>query len=570
MTQHGEPPVRVAAVFAARATSTSTTSASRTPPRVYRAYVARDPYSDHAPDLDMAAIEAYGKGGFSQLVLDGKHEFVEHYNFDSPYWKTRSRADHPSVVQELKINLKDVATYFHATAQKIQEGGRLPGGRALVPRLPEVLPRTIRIPPRPTTCWPRRCSRATSTPSAATEYEHTAYDYPKNEKSATAAYAALVSYQKGEESLQGAEKAGLAQARHRRRGEVRADLPRASRQRRRAHARGGGDLRYRRPAARDHGRAVDPGAPAAGGYRQATHRLDHHRAVVLRPGRVRQGGTGLRRRRASWRAPNDTMRADLTERLAATVYKQGEAKKKAGDTAGAVEDFLRVSRVAPESKIRPNAQYDAATAADQPQAVGPRDRRARGLPPPVPAESAAAGGHAQARRRLLLGQPPGRGRRGVRAHRRESRRGQGGAARSADAVGGSVRQGGQHAQGLGDAGEVRGHQSDAAGRCRGGAPAPGRLRRQERRCGAARSLVPRDHQCGCPGRRAAHRAHALPGGESAARPRAAGARCVPRRAAHRAAEEEPDRQAQRARDGDGWLQARRRVPGGRSDHRGHL
>src|SRR5438874_7118666 len=30
---------------------------------VYRAYVARDPYSDQAPDLAMAAIEAYTKGG---------------------------------------------------------------------------------------------------------------------------------------------------------------------------------------------------------------------------------------------------------------------------------------------------------------------------------------------------------------------------------------------------------------------------------------------------------------------------------------------------------------------------
>src|SRR6201998_1316882 len=85
---------------------------------VYRAYVARDPYSDHAPDLDMAAIEAYGKGGFSQLVLDGKHEFVERYNFDSPFWQTRTRANNPRVVQELKTNLKDVATYFHASAQK--------------------------------------------------------------------------------------------------------------------------------------------------------------------------------------------------------------------------------------------------------------------------------------------------------------------------------------------------------------------------------------------------------------------------------------------------------------------
>ncbi|MBV8342379.1 MAG: tetratricopeptide repeat protein, partial [Gammaproteobacteria bacterium] len=85
---------------------------------VYRAYVARDPYSDHAPDLAMAAIEAYGKGGFSQLVLDGKHEFVERYNFDSPYWRTRTRQANPRVVQELKVNLKDVATYFHASAQK--------------------------------------------------------------------------------------------------------------------------------------------------------------------------------------------------------------------------------------------------------------------------------------------------------------------------------------------------------------------------------------------------------------------------------------------------------------------
>src|SRR6185369_3882656 len=49
-----------------------------------------------------------------------------------------------------------------------------------------------------------------------------------------------------------------------------------------------------------------------------------------------------------------------TERLAATVYKQGEAKKNAGDGAGAVEDFLRVARVSPDSKIRSTAEYDAA------------------------------------------------------------------------------------------------------------------------------------------------------------------------------------------------------------------
>ncbi|HEY6323880.1 MAG TPA: tetratricopeptide repeat protein, partial [Thermoanaerobaculia bacterium] len=57
---------------------------------------------------------------------------------------------------------------------------------------------------------------------------------------------------------------------------------------------------------------------------------------------------------------DEKMRADLTERLAASVYKQGEARQKAGDGAGAVEDYLRVARVAPDSKIRANAEYDAA------------------------------------------------------------------------------------------------------------------------------------------------------------------------------------------------------------------
>ena len=58
---------------------------------------------------------------------------------------------------------------------------------------------------------------------------------------------------------------------------------------------------------------------------------------------------------------DDKMRADLTERLAASIYKQGEAKQKGGDAGAAVEDYLRVARVAPQSKIRANAQYDAAT-----------------------------------------------------------------------------------------------------------------------------------------------------------------------------------------------------------------
>ncbi len=91
----------------------------------YRAYVARDPNSDYAPNLAMQGIEAYNKGGFTQLVLDGKHEYVERYNFGTAFWQGRDRAKYPQVVKELKTNLKDVATYFHSTAQKSKKTERL-------------------------------------------------------------------------------------------------------------------------------------------------------------------------------------------------------------------------------------------------------------------------------------------------------------------------------------------------------------------------------------------------------------------------------------------------------------
>jgi TolA-binding protein len=55
-------------------------------------------------------------------------------------------------------------------------------------------------------------------------------------------------------------------------------------------------------------------------------------------------------------------RADVTERLASAVYRQAEAKRKAGDEAGAADDFLRVAAVAPASKVVATSQYDAAAA----------------------------------------------------------------------------------------------------------------------------------------------------------------------------------------------------------------
>jgi cellulose synthase operon protein C len=326
---------------------------------VYRAYVAHDPYTDQAPDLDMAAIEAYGKGGFSDLVLDGKHEFVEHYNFDSPYWKTRSRTDNPRVVQELKTNLRDVATYFHAAAQKsgkisdYQEAARwyrdylksFPGDADSAQTnylLAEALFESHQYA------------------DAAAEYERTAYGYPKNDKSATAAYAQLVSYQKGEEGLSGADK----DAWHRRATDASVRFAQTFPE----HPDSAGVLTRADEeifAAGDRARAISVSESILARQPPVDTAKQRIAWTIIAQAHFDQGEYDkaepayLQARELS--GSDDKMRSDLTERLAASVYKQGEAKARAGDDAGAVEDYLRVARVAPQSKIRANAQYDAAT-----------------------------------------------------------------------------------------------------------------------------------------------------------------------------------------------------------------
>ena len=52
----------------------------------YRAFARRQPMHPQAPLLLLRATEAYGKGGFASLVLDGKRQLAEEYGPGSAYW----------------------------------------------------------------------------------------------------------------------------------------------------------------------------------------------------------------------------------------------------------------------------------------------------------------------------------------------------------------------------------------------------------------------------------------------------------------------------------------------------
>ncbi len=324
----------------------------------YRAYVARDPYTDQAPNLAMQAIEAYRKGGFSQLVLDGKHEFVEKYNFSSPFWANRDRTRYATVVQELKTNMKDVATYFHATAQKSK---KIEDYQEAAKWYRDYLKSFADDPDSAGTNYllAETLFESHQYADAATEYEKTAYGYPKNDKSAAAAYASLVSYQKAQDSLSGTAKDDL----HKRATDASVKFAQSFPE----HPDSAGVLTRAAEeifAAKDLPRAITIAEsiltrqPPVDQAKQriawtiiAQSHFDQNEFDKAEPAFIKARDLV---------SADDKMRDDLTERLAASVYKQGDAKKKAGDDAGAVEDFLRVTRVAPNSKIRSTAEYDAA------------------------------------------------------------------------------------------------------------------------------------------------------------------------------------------------------------------
>src|SRR5271170_6064502 len=174
----------------------------------YRAFVSQDRNNEKAPLLEMQAIEAYQKGGFPQLVLQGKREFVQNYSYGTAYWQGRDPKSEPKVVAALQANLKDVAQYYHAQAQRTKDVADYQEAakwyRSYLRSWPDDPNSAVTNYLLADTLFESRQYL-----DAAQEYESTAYHYGNHEKAAAAGYAAIVAYGKQEEALSGEAKASV-------------------------------------------------------------------------------------------------------------------------------------------------------------------------------------------------------------------------------------------------------------------------------------------------------------------------------------------------------------------------
>ena len=327
----------------------------------YEAFVEQDPYHAKSPLLQVEVIEAYKRGGFPTLVLEGKKAFVGRYGMDSEFWGRNSREQNATVAAHLRDNLNDLAQYYHAAAQG--KGKRSDYAEAArwyrkyidyFPGEPESANTNFLLA--------EILFESEDFQQAIAEYEFTAYEYPLHEQSAEAAYAAILSYRKHEAELQGPAKSALHQQyldsglkfadtypQHRESGAVLTTVAE--------------DLFEQNhfDLAVAVGQLVVNKLPPVQQplARTAWTVIAHSQFDLENFAAAEQTYYKLRPM-----TPADDLQAqqDIKDRIASSIYKQGELARDQGDLESAVTHFRRLGQAVPDSAIRPTAEYDAAAA----------------------------------------------------------------------------------------------------------------------------------------------------------------------------------------------------------------
>ncbi len=327
---------------------------------VFQAFVEQHPLHREAPRLQLKVIAAYQAGGFSDKVLDAKRQFVARYGMDQPYWARFTREQAPDIVAEVKSQLDELSRHYHAEAQAT--------------KTPAAYQEAIRWYRKRLAYFPGEADSANSNfllaellfetrqyADAAREYERTAYDYPEHPKAAEAGYAALLAYAAQEPALAPAQRAAWQQRalasserfveRFPKHNETPKVLAKMAEQLFAA-----GDAKAASWAAQ---RLVERYPQSAPDLRRSSWLVIAHSAFDQGEYVKAEGGY---RQVLALTAPQAKDRAEVMDRLGASVYKQAEKLRANGDLAGAAAGFLRVGQVAPTSTIRATAEYDAAAA----------------------------------------------------------------------------------------------------------------------------------------------------------------------------------------------------------------
>lgn len=332
--------------------------------QAYQAFVRRYPFHRSSPRFDMRVIEIYKEGGFPRLVIDANKAFARKYGLRSEYWQHFQVESFPEVLGYLKQTLKELANHYHSLYQDEHLAEAKPENfheaRLWYREYLSSFPRDADSPPINYQLADLLLENKNYA-EAAREYERTAYDYQPHEQMSAAAYAAVYAYRQHLNSRPEEEKDAA------RREVVRASLRFGDTFPEHADAPtvlGGAaaDLYEMQ----DYAQAVEVGRRVIASYpeaesdtlRSAWLVVAHASFDLQRFEDAEQGYAQVLERTVADAEDRD----ELYENLAAAIYKQGEQAVAAEDYETAAYHFLRLALHAPNSRIRPTAEFDGAVA----------------------------------------------------------------------------------------------------------------------------------------------------------------------------------------------------------------
>ena len=330
----------------------------------YKSFVKRYPYNKISLQFDLRVIEIYMAGEFPKLVIAADKEFLANYGLESEYWKRMEVNAYPEAVGHIKKILRELAAYYHALYQDPRlDQQREYNFQQAMQWYRELLVSFPQDEESPAVNYQMAglLLEKKAYAEAALEYEHTAYDYRAHAQAAAAGYMAVYAHREHGAAAAESERATLL------RDVIRSSLKFAD------------TFPQHEKAALVMGAAVDDiygmqeyGSAMAAARRllagfpnaeQAVRRsawlvIAHSEFDLAHYQEAEEGYLNA----LQLTPRTEAARLGLADNLAAAIYKRGEEANKAADYKAAAAHFLRVAQLAPDSQIRPNADYDGVTA----------------------------------------------------------------------------------------------------------------------------------------------------------------------------------------------------------------
>ena len=326
----------------------------------YREFVETHKFSPEAPHFQIKSIDAYKKGGFPTEVLRAKKQFVIDYNIKSEYWAHNDIEASNEIVALLKTTITDLAKHYHSVAQKEK---RKPNEfydeaatwyRAYLESFPD-----DKQSPEMNFYLAEIYYETKKYNLAVTEYENTSYGYAKHKKSSESGYAAIISYNEWLKLEKNTANQVLIKSKlidssfkFTKNYPEHPEVPKVMTVT--------AEELYAR---KDYERATLASNIVIEKYPNTDKKLLLSAWTVsahssFDTGKYSESEKAYMQALQRVQA-NKELGDPLKKRLAASIYKQGEASKKEGNLDEAVKHYLRVGTVVPDAEIRATAQYDA-------------------------------------------------------------------------------------------------------------------------------------------------------------------------------------------------------------------